>query len=146
MLDAQSNAGETSFRLLVVDDDVVQRAVICKIGSQAGFEPVGAASYDEAEHVLRNHKPDCVTLDLSLGEQSGAVLLRTIRDIDRHLPVIVISGAKQDILNSTIEVARSMALDVTGLAKPLDLFELRKLLAYRKERAGPRRVLVSIAS
>jgi DNA-binding response OmpR family regulator len=119
-------------RLLVVDDDVIQRTIISKIGTQAGYEVAGAASFQEAKKLMAEQQFDCVTLDLSLGEQSGVLLLHAMVDTNNRVPVFIISGAEEHILASTLRIARGLALDAQLINKPLKLVELREALTQKR--------------
>jgi EAL domain-containing protein (putative c-di-GMP-specific phosphodiesterase class I) len=120
-------------RLLVIDDDLVQRTIIGTVGTKVGFESLGAATYDDANRQIRETLYDCITLDLSLGERSGADLLHAIADLGRRVPIIIISGADERILNSTVAVAQSLGLHAVPLSKPLDLAALRASLTLMKD-------------
>lgn len=63
-------------RLLVVDDDLVQRTVIGKVGARLGYDTIAASSLEVAAGLLRQERFDVMTLDLSLGEHDGIELLR----------------------------------------------------------------------
>ena len=128
-----------AIRLLVIDDDLIQRKIIAKIGAQAGYEVVAAATFEDAESCLKTQRFDCITLDLALGKQSGALLLRTIVDSGNRVPVIVISGADEHILRTTVNIAQSLQLESELLKKPLKLTELRDALARMKSGAVARR-------
>jgi EAL domain-containing protein (putative c-di-GMP-specific phosphodiesterase class I) len=117
-----------SRNLLVIDDDLAQCVTICEIGSRAGFRPSGASCFEEAVRHLERSRFDCITLDLSLGERSGAELLRTIAEIDRHAPIILISGVDRRIQSSTLRIARSLGLSTRSLPKPISPPELRTAL------------------
>jgi DNA-binding NtrC family response regulator len=134
-----------SFLLLVIDDDLIQRTIIAKLGTQAGFDVTAAATFDEAAGLLTKHKFDCVTLDLSLGEQSGILLLRSIVDSGHRMPVIVISGAEPHVLQSTVAMAQSLNLDSLPLSKPLNLTELRGALAKKRQSAPALRLIMQLA-
>ena len=128
-----------AIRLLVIDDDLIQRKIIAKIGAQAGYEVVAAATFEDAESILKNQRFDCITLDLSLGKQSGALLLRTIVDSGNQVPVIVISGADEHIMQTTVSIAQSLQLESEMMTKPLNLTELRNALVHKKAGAVARR-------
>lgn len=134
-----------TFRLLVVDDDLIQRTIISKIGAQSGFDVTIAATFDEAASFLRRDKFDCITLDLSLGEQSGVLLLQTMVANGRRMPVIVISGAEQHVLNSTITIAESLGLNSQSLSKPLNLAELRSTLLIKRQSAPALRGVMQLS-
>jgi len=119
-------------RLLVIDDDLVQRKIISKLGAQAGFAVTEASTFEEAEKTLRDQKFDSITLDLSLGSKSGALLLRTIVDSGNCVPVIVISGAEEHVTRTTVTIAQSLNLNAEFLPKPLNLAELRNVLARKR--------------
>lgn len=123
------------FRLLVVDDDLVERRIIAKLGSQAGFIAVEAKSFEEAEHELKREKFDCISLDLSLGTQSGALLLRTIVDTGSFAPVVIVSSSEEYIARKTLEIAKTLGLDAELMPKPLSLRELRSIFTRRRNGA-----------
>jgi EAL domain-containing protein (putative c-di-GMP-specific phosphodiesterase class I)/CheY-like chemotaxis protein len=129
-------------RLLVVDDDLLQRTIIGKIGSKLGFEAVVVSSFEEASGLLRSQSFDATTLDLSLGEHDGIELLRVIAECRLNaMPIVIISGCEERILNSTRRVAEGLALTVADcLPKPLNLERLREALSL------PRRDLIAEAT
>lgn len=118
-------------RLLVIDDDSVQRRIISKLGAQVGFEVTAAATFEDAEVALKSSRYDCITLDLSLGSESGALLLETVQATGNLAPVIVVSGAEPIVLDETVGIARSLRLDAQFMCKPLDLVELRARLSKK---------------
>ncbi|HEY8580609.1 MAG TPA: EAL domain-containing response regulator, partial [Beijerinckiaceae bacterium] len=119
--------------LLVVDDDFVQRAIIQKLAAKAGFETVVASSYEQASALLSSRPFDLMTLDLSLGERDGVEVLRLLARLGlAAMPVVVISGCEERILNSTRRVAETLGLALRAcLAKPLDFARLREALTER---------------
>lgn len=123
-------------RLLVVDDDVVQRTVIGRIGAKIGYDAVLASRFETAAELLRKETFDVMTLDLSLGERDGVELLRLIADCGLHaMPIVVISGHDERILNSTRRVAEGLNLSlVRSLTKPLNLEFLREALSLPGQR------------
>ena len=137
---ANNTASSGEFHLLVIDDDMIQRTIISKIGSQAGYKVSNVPSYEAAVEALTANKFDCITLDLSLGEQSGALLLRTIVDTGNLVPVVVISGAEDHVLATTVKVAQSLGLDSIPFRKPLNLIEVRAALITRRGAPLSRRV------
>ena len=118
-------------RLLVVDDDLLQRTIIGKIGSKLGFETVVVSSFEEASGLLQSRSFDAMTLDLSLGEHDGVELLRLVADCRLNaMPIAIISGCEERVLNSTRRVAEGLALTVADcLPKPLNLERRRKALS-----------------
>jgi EAL domain-containing protein (putative c-di-GMP-specific phosphodiesterase class I) len=123
-------------RLLVVDDDLVQRTVIGKIGAKLGFDVIDASSFEAAAAMLEQESVDVMTLDLSLGEHDGVELLRLVAKRGLHsMPIVVISACDERVLNSTRRIADGLKLSLTDcLIKPLDLDRLKEAL-YAPRRA-----------
>lgn len=122
---------ECKGRLLVVDDDLVQRTIIGKIGAKFGYHTVIASTFEIASELLQRDAFDIMTLDLSLGEHDGVELLRLVADCKLYaMPIVIISGCDERILNSTKRVAEGLKLSVTRcLNKPLNLDNLRDALS-----------------
>jgi EAL domain-containing protein (putative c-di-GMP-specific phosphodiesterase class I) len=126
-------------RLLVVDDDLVQRMIVGKVGAKAGYDCLVVPSLELAESALSREPFDVMTVDLSLGVRDGIELLRFVAERGlRDMSIVVISGCHGRVLKSTRRIAEGLGLSVIGtLAKPLDLEELKDLLQLpRRERAS----------
>jgi len=83
-------------RLLVVDDSQVSRILITEMVREVGYEVVAEAeSLDGAVEAYRTHKPDVVTLDLSLANEDGRNILKALRQEDPQARIVVISGNAQ---------------------------------------------------
>jgi two-component system chemotaxis response regulator CheB len=82
-----------AFRVLVVDDSVVQRQVICDLlREMEGVEVIGrAADGQEALKMATLLDPDLVTLDLEMPRMDGFTFLRLLMAA-RPKPVLVISS------------------------------------------------------
>ena len=81
-------------RLLVVEDNEVERQGIVELLSHGNVDIVTAGSGAEAWETLRSEKFDCMVLDLRLPDISGFELLERIRqDSDlQELPIVVFTG------------------------------------------------------
>ena len=79
-------------RLLVVDDDATQRALIAQAARFAGHVVTFAGTCSEAIAEIRGHRFDCVTVDLMLEDGDGTEVLKAIADAKFAGAVIVISG------------------------------------------------------
>jgi DNA-binding NtrC family response regulator len=85
-------AVQTAHTLLIVDDEPSLRFSIGEWARDSGLEPLEAASGREALAQLRERGADVVLLDLRLGEEDGLQVLRSIREEDPELPVIMLTG------------------------------------------------------
>jgi CheY-like chemotaxis protein/HAMP domain-containing protein/signal transduction histidine kinase len=81
-------------RLLVVEDNEIERQGIVELLNNAGVEIATAASGTEAWDALHAQKFDCIVLDLRLPDISGFELLERIRQDSelRDLPIVVFTG------------------------------------------------------
>ena len=65
----EATDAERAPRLLVVDDEILHRMIICRAAAKVGYVPVGAASYLEAQKLLQQNVFDCITLDMTLKQK-----------------------------------------------------------------------------
>ncbi|QIB50009.1 response regulator [Pseudomonas sp. OIL-1] len=81
-------------RVLIVEDNQVQREAVSELISSHDVETVGAGTAAECLALLREQTFDCMVLDLSLPDASGFDLLETISQDAAHAfpPVIVYTG------------------------------------------------------
>lgn len=81
-------------RVLIVEDDPVQRDAVGKLLLTDDVETVGVGSAAECLEQLRQHTFDCMVLDLTLPDTSGFKLLETLSEEGDHgfPPVIVYTG------------------------------------------------------
>ncbi len=116
-------------RVLVVEDDPVQRHLVRRITEQAGFAVDCAANPREAGRLLADNSYVSVVLDLSLGEQDGVSLLHLIARA-RHPPKLVLmSGFDDRIRLAVSRLANGLGIPVAGtLRKPISADSLRALL------------------
>jgi CheY-like chemotaxis protein/signal transduction histidine kinase len=81
-------------RVLIVEDDPVQRAAVGKLLSAGDVETVSAGTAAECLRLLKEQTFDCMVLDLSLPDASGFSLLETVSQEGGYAfpPVIVYTG------------------------------------------------------
>jgi CheY-like chemotaxis protein len=115
--------------LLVIEDALIHRTIISRIGDRIGFRTRTASSVEAAEALLRTEDFDCITLDLALGEHVGVDVLHLLADLKSNTPIIVISVSDDDVLEETCRIGRSLELNLwKPLRKPIDLPRLREML------------------
>ncbi len=128
---AERPAGSSSCSLphttvLLVDDEEIVRRVTGQMLRHIGVEVLQARHGREALELLadRPGAVDCVLLDLTMPEMSGAECLAELRVLYPSLPVILSSGYGQD------ELLRQTAQDelASSLRKPFDIKTLRTAL------------------
>jgi EAL domain-containing protein (putative c-di-GMP-specific phosphodiesterase class I)/ActR/RegA family two-component response regulator len=116
-------------RLLVVDDEAVQRLVVTGIAERCGLVAEQASTIERATELIFQVGFDVVVLDLALEYRDGIELLRCIRDSGCDPVLIFISGFDERVRQSAVRLAHALGIRVIGaLAKPLQLDTLRELL------------------
>ena len=81
-------------RVLIVEDDPIQREAVSKLLSSNHVEIVGVGTAAECLEALKHQTFDCMVLDLSLPDASGFSLLETLSADEENAfpPVIVYTG------------------------------------------------------
>lgn len=111
-------------RLLVIDDEPSILHAFRRAFDDPQLELLTAETAAAGEHIVREDRPDVVVLDLNLPDRSGLECFEHIKEIDRHIPVIFITG--HGTVESAIEATKHGAFDY--LFKPLELPELKTLV------------------
>ncbi len=96
---ALAGMNPTSATILIVEDHVTTRRFLADNLSADGYEPLEADTARDGRRLMSSHSPQLAIIDLGLPDRDGLELLRDVRQsdellspIDRHLPVIVLSG------------------------------------------------------
>jgi len=111
--------------ILVVDDDPAALGGLVELLRSAGYDAVGAASFDEAIQALASMTPDVLIADVRLAEYNGLHLLHRSRASHPRMASIVISG-HPDI---AIEREAALAGAVAFVLKPLVLPDFLAMVA-----------------
>ncbi len=104
-------------RIMVADDAMIMRRNIGLILQKAGHEIVGeACNGDEAYEGYAKHKPDLVTMDITMPVMDGIAALKKIKGDYPEAKIVVISaqGNKYSVLEAVKEGAAGF------LVKPID--------------------------
>lgn len=109
-----------SLRTLIVDDNLAMRTVLRDMLESAGHQVVAEAeNMDQVLKAYIDHKPDVMTLDLSLNDGDGLSVLKAVLQLDPKAKVVVVSG------NSQKKVVEMILASGAGyLAKPFEFDEL----------------------
>lgn len=123
-------------RVLVVDDNTMNRQMLIDFVDMLGHDCREAASGTEALEQIRDWMPDTVLLDNQMPDMDGMeVLERLSRDNElRHIPVIMISG--MDDLSTVTQALEAGAVDFMG--KPFNPAILKARLSSSFERKALR--------
>lgn len=127
------------YTILVVDDELAVRRVLARMLSDAGYSVVAAAGGLEAQRLLESQPFDAVLSDISMPGIDGIELLRSVREVDADLPVILLTGVPTDKtaisavnLHATAYLAKPIVPSVL-VAQFEKVFKLRQLAQVRRE-------------
>jgi CheY-like chemotaxis protein len=90
----ESQLTRTLRRVLIVEDDDVQREAVSRLLASGDVETVGVGTAAECLELLKQETFDCMVLDLTLPDASGFALLETLSNERGYAfpPVIVYTG------------------------------------------------------
>ena len=112
--------------ILVVEDNPINRELLCDWLETEGYEVTSAEGLDAAFAALRSQQPHAVLLDIQLGAQDGATLATWIRQQPtlRDIPVIAVTAHAM-----TAERQRILQAGCNScIAKPIDFKMLKDQL------------------
>ncbi len=96
-------------KILIVDDEAFIRENLERILSEDGYLTCSTGSAAEAIKIVTDDEIGLVLLDLNLGGSSGLDVLRSMREIDPELLVIIITG--YGTVESAVEALKFGAYD-----------------------------------
>lgn len=119
-------------RILVVDDDGPQRRSLCLGLELLGFSPVEAASAGHAVEILDTTPVTLALIDVCLGAETGAQLVRRLQFRHPRLPVVLTSGGCRGVAE---QERAGMSNVIAFVPKPYNLDELANFLQRKLEQA-----------
>jgi putative nucleotidyltransferase with HDIG domain len=119
-------------KILVVDDEDGILDVTEGFFERKGYHVYTAGNGEKALDIINQEKIDCVFTDINMPVMDGLELAEQIRQIDRTLPVVVMTGYPS--LENTIQTLKNGVVDY--LIKPVNLEQmeltLRRILRERE--------------
>ena len=126
--------------ILVVDDEPDEVSYLTTLLEDNGYSTKSAGNGSMAMDIIKDSKPDLITLDISMPEKSGIKLYRELKDAAEYsnIPILVITGVtgfggKSEDFQKFLSSRRQVPPPDGFIAKPIDRDELidcaSKLLA-----------------
>jgi len=117
-------AGELT--ILVIDDEVMVRAIVEKMLNKLGCKVLLAADGEEGIQCYRESRAriDVVLLDMTMPKMGGKETLIKLREIDAEIPVIICSGYQNENVSEQFESSPPAAF----LQKPFSLKSLQGIV------------------
>ena len=116
--------------VLIIDDDEVFRVRLGRAFTARGWEAHSAASGAEALAIAREIAPDLATVDLRLEGESGIDLVKSLRDLDTTITIVMLTGYGS--IATALEAVRQGADHY--LSKPVDVDQI--LAAFESARSA----------
>ena len=109
-------------RILIVDDSFYMRTMLKNMLTDAGYEEVGeAANGAQAVEMAVSTKPDLITLDVILPDNTGLDVLKSLREKVPGSKVVMCSAVGQEVIVTE-------AIDSGALAYIIKPFSEEKVL------------------
>jgi len=113
-------------RVLVVEDNPLNRELLCDWLDAEGYEVVSAEGLKTARAAIEHQPPQIVLLDIQLGADDGLSLVSWMREQQglRSVPVIAVTAQAMVVEQNRILMAGCNAC----ICKPLDFKQLSNQL------------------
>jgi len=81
-------------KILIVDDDPDLRTYFSTLLTDNGYETITAEDGEEGLEKIKEQKPDVITLDIIMPNQTGVKMYRTVKADEslKNIPVLIVSG------------------------------------------------------
>ncbi|HEX2163921.1 MAG TPA: HAMP domain-containing protein [Thermoanaerobaculia bacterium] len=128
-------------KLLVVEDDDVQRQAILELIGNGDVETTAVSSGEEALEALAHESFDCMVLDLRLPGIAGTELIRRVKEdpAKKRLPIIVYTGMELPPEEQTALHQLAETVIVKDVRSPERLLDETALFLHRVEANLPER-------
>ncbi|OGU14719.1 MAG: hypothetical protein A2X61_13745 [Ignavibacteria bacterium GWB2_35_12] len=108
-------------KILVVDDEPDVLTYLTAVFQDNGFDVLSAVNGKECMEKTRNDKPDLITLDITMPEESG---VRAFKDLQEdpattNIPVVIITGISSEF-KQFISTRKQVRPPIAYFEKPID--------------------------
>lgn len=123
----------TMRRVLIVEDDAVQREAMGKLLATTDVETVGVSTAAECLEKLKNQAFDCMVLDLSLPDASGFTLLEALsNEVGQPLPPVIVYTGRDLSADEEQRLRRySSSIIIKGAKSPERLLDEVSLFLHQ---------------
>jgi two-component system response regulator (stage 0 sporulation protein F) len=116
---------ELKTKILVVDDMESIRETIRFYFNAKGYEVLTAESAEEALPIISEKSPEVILLDIHLPGMSGLELLKLVREFNKTVKVIMLTGSELNLKDKP----QFKSLDIKEfLHKPITISKLKETL------------------
>lgn len=124
-----TGSGQSSGRLLVMDDDLRIARLISMVATSAGFDVRTADNTTEFFDSFEREAPSHIAVDLLMPDMDGVEVLRSLAERGCTAYIMVMSGLGQRVLDAARRTGEERGLSIIGvLPKPFSVTLLREML------------------
>ncbi|HEX9810128.1 MAG TPA: response regulator [Alphaproteobacteria bacterium] len=123
------DAAQGESKVLVVDDDPLQRGEIVEFLQRQGIDVMSEDNGFAAFHQIRKCRPRVVVMDMKMPGLDGIHVSRLIRKMDYRPKVILVSGFPEYVYRAHQEDSNVFAV----IEKPIPLNALARFIAEALE-------------
>jgi len=117
-------AREYPLRILISDDNYINRRVLSLLLQRLGYQPVTTENGEECLNAALNETYDLLLIDVDMPVMSGIECTQLIRHAGLDLPIVAVTATMPEVSRD-----KSFAAGMTGyMNKPVRLKELKKTL------------------
>ena len=113
-------------KLLIVDDETDVREFAANFFRKRKIDVITASDGNEALKMIASEKPELMLLDIQMGGMDGIKTLELIREQDKSIKVIMVTGRKPEE-DGTLNKCRELGI-LNYIHKPLELEELEQIV------------------
>lgn len=108
-------------KILIVDDEPDMRSWLSTFFEDSGYSTVSAEDGVVGFEKAKTDKPDLITLDISMDNESGIKMYRNLHDnpVTSSIPVVMITGVSADF-KRFIETRKQVPPPAAYFEKPVD--------------------------
>ena len=105
--------------ILIVDDDQMNCDLLQHVFTRHGYHVISSTSGPEGLVLFQQYAPRVTLLDLRMPQMDGLMVLKAIRAMDPHAPVIILGGGATEVqenqaraLRVTDFIRKGLSLDI----------------------------------
>ena len=115
---------ENTQKLLVVDDEIDVRNFFTNFFGRREIEVLAVSNAEEAIKMVVSQRPKAILLDIKLEGMDGIETLRRIKELDKQVKVIMVTGREDDQAKQETKKLGAYGF----IHKPIELDEVEKLV------------------
>lgn len=84
-------------KILIVEDDETLRDELSNLLSNSGYEVLILTDFKNSKEEIIKQNPDLILLDINIPYLNGEALLKSLRDDNKNIPVIMLTSSNKTI-------------------------------------------------